>query len=274
MPLNDGKPVTKPKGLWNSFIRVFTLGLLVGIPIVSSADVKSNTLRIAVASNFAATAKELITPFAAQQGFSVTYSSGSTGALYAQIIHGAPFDLFLSADTHRPRQLDSDGLIVPNSRKTYAQGQLALWDTELTSIAPILTDVNLRALLDNERRLSIANPRTAPYGNAAKELLESLQLWGTMSSVMIQGNTVLQAFQFIQTGNVSRGLVALHLLAPDANVLVIPQDLYTPLEQQMVILAKSNAVPLSKQIQAFLLSAKTQKKLIAMGYKNINQAGH
>lgn len=229
------------------------------------------SLRVAVASNFASTAKQLFTVFEQQQNISIDVSSGSTGALYAQILHGAPFDLFLSADAQRPQLLDEKGLVVPATRLPYAAGQLALWDSNLAVTTPTITVREARALLNNPRRLSIANPVTAPYGNAAQQVLKRLDIWPLVAPHLIQGNSVLQAYQFVETANVSRGLVAYHLVKSLDSAVIIPAELYSPIEQYMVVLSNSKNIAAAQQLQGFLSSEFVQNQLVELGYGPIER---
>ena len=163
-------------------------------------------VRIAVATNFLATLNEIATTFEKDTGHSAVVSSGSSGKLYAQIIHGAPFDVFLSADSKRPKLLEDDGLAVTGSRFTYAVGRLTLWSSD-----PDMIKGNGKDVLTNNRftRLAIANPKTAPYGVAAKSTLQALGLWDYLYDRLVQGENIGQTFQFVYSKNAEIGFVAL-----------------------------------------------------------------
>ena len=246
---------------------VLLIGLLGLSEVVAEAP---SSLRVAVASNFTGTAKQLFTEFEQQHAANITISSGSSGAIYAQIVHGAPFDVFLSADVMRPELLDQQGLVVSGTRQPYAKGQLALWDNELNVNSPHIDFEEMKSLLDDKRRISIANPTTAPYGSAAKHLLDELGLWSSLLPYVIQGNSVLQAYQFIETGNVSRGLVAYHLVKNQNKVRLLPQEFYLPIEQHMVVLKTAKNTELAKELQRFLRSERVQKQLLALGYAKLD----
>ena len=258
------------KGLVNNFGRAVLIGTIgLCYSSIALADAEKH-LSIAVASNFTATAKKLFSRFEQQYATKITVSSGSSGAIYAQLIHGAPFDVFLSADTLRPELLEQQTLILSGTRLTYARGQLALWDKGLDVNNLPVDAKSILTVLNNTRRLSMANPTTAPYGSAAKQLLKKLGIWSALSSNVIQGNSVLQAYQFVETANVNRGLVAYHLVKNQTHVLPIPEKLSPFIDQQMVVLKHTKNIQLAKALQVFLLSDDVQRQLLSQGYANLN----
>jgi len=192
-------------------------------------------LRVASAANFAATAAALIEAFTGESGREILLVSGATGLLYAQIVHGAPFDILLAADTLRPAALERDGYAVSGSRTVYAHGRLALWGPHLT-----LTDS--APLFDSKtQRLAIAKPESAPYGAAAREVLEHLGRWRPLHSRVVRGENVSQAFQLVVSGSVDLGFVALSSLrdVPPATYWLVPADLHSPIRQEVVLLRRS-----------------------------------
>ena len=228
--------------------------------------VQGKDLKIAVASNFYHSLSELL----AYSEFSseIKLSSGSTGLLYAQIKKGAPFDLFLSADSERPQILVQQNLAYPS--QTYAIGQLVLW--------PAVSDV--KSTLENFKgKLVIANPKLAPYGKASAESLEFLSLLKSYNSRLIKANNINQAFQFVDSGNAKLALLAKAQLlqAKDKsaglnskrydNYQDVPMDWHAPVEQQMVILKRTENLALAKQFQAWVLSEDVQKRLVSSGYR-------
>ena len=231
--------------------------------IFQSTTVSADTIRIAVASNFYPTLIKLIQVLSKESRHEFDVISGSTGVLYAQIIHGAPFDIFMAADKLRPALLDAHGLIEPGSRKTYAIGQLALWAPDSSS------QVDKDFLLKFEGNLAIANPDIAPYGVAAKTLLRRMEL-SRMQFVM--GNNVGQTFQFVQTGNAKAGLVALsqvlHSNIESSFFWTVEFSFYEPIEQQMVIMNQS---PGSIEFANFLISETAMRILVIDGYLPGNQ---
>lgn len=202
-------------------------------------------LTIAVASNFRAPAEEIAAGFTTKTGYIARISSASTGKLYAQITNGAPFDIFLAADSKHPQMLEELGLAVAGSRKTYATGALVLWSRDAR-----LTDRNCRAELHDlgKRRLAIANPETAPYGIAAQQFLLTEALWERVQPRLVYGENIAQALHFVVTGNAELGLIAksqaLDARLPPATCFwSVPPESHAPIAQQAVVLqrAKDNA---------------------------------
>ena len=250
-------------GNWmNRLLLLFLVWVLQGKVLAAESSV---VLRVAVAANFAKIAEHLVADYRKHGGVRVVFSSGSSGALFAQIVQGAPFDVFLAADVSRPEALASRNLILAGSRQTYAIGQLALWDTNLIDAEPA-SDKNLERLLVRAGRLSIANPETAPYGLAAIQSLKALGILSSIHRQLVRGNSVLQAYQYVETGNVERGLVAFHLIEDKNQSIIIPQHLYAPIKQQMVIIKSSQRKTEAKRFQAFMLSSAVQKHLQSIGF--------
>ncbi len=202
----------------------------------------AGTLKVAVASNFAKTMGELARQFEKKTGHKLILSSGSTGKHYAQIRNGAPFDAFFAADSKRPALLEQQESIVPLSRYTYAIGELVLWSQRENLVDPageILAK-------NNFHYLAIANPLLAPYGRAAKEVLQSRNLWKKLKNRIVRGENINQAYQFVSSGNAEIGFVARsQLIRQQGNISgsywIVPQALYSPIEQQLVLLKESEA---------------------------------
>ena len=173
---------------------------------VLSQSVNAEEALIAVATNFFNTAKQIESSFESSTRHQVTLVSGSTGKLYAQIHHGAPFDAFLAADQARPRLLENSPFGVGNSRFTFAIGQLAL-----ASASPenIKADVQESLRRRPNGPFAVANPALAPYGDASRKALQSLQQWAALEDDIVLGENVGQAFAMVATGNVQLGIVAL-----------------------------------------------------------------
>lgn len=198
-------------------------------------------LRVAVASSFSTPADRLADQFAAEEGVRVVLIPGATGKHYAQIVNGAPFDLFLAADDVRPRLLEQRGLGVGGTRFTYALGQLVLWSAELDDLSA--GDRILRG--SAFRRLAIANPEIAPYGLAARQTLEALDLWQTLERKIVRGENVGHAYHFVASRNADLGFVSMaQILGSDVTSVgsywVVPQELYRPIRQQAILIADSS----------------------------------
>lgn len=223
-------------------------------------------LRIAVASNFTPVLKKLLVEFQQQTAIKTQIISGATGAMFIQMQHGAPFDIFLAADNIRPQQLEQQGLIVPNSRQTYALGQLAL--LSMNSIAQI-DDLTVNSQ-NTPSRFAIANPDTAPYGKAAKQVLEHLGLWQQYQPVLIIGININQTFSQVRTQAVNSGLVAnSQLVLNNLSGVVIPTTYHQPIAQQLVILKSSNNINKAKMLSDYLLSPNVQQKIVSFGYAEL-----
>jgi molybdate transport system substrate-binding protein len=238
----------------------------VAAALAYSAPSHAVDLRIAVAANFRVTADALLKHFTQRSGYSGTLSSGSTGQLYAQIRQGAPFDVFLAADADRPRLLESQGLAVPGTAFTYAVGKLVLW-----SPGRDLSEDPTALLEGNFRHLALANPDTAPYGAAARQVLQHLGLWSKLRSRVVQGQDVGQTYQFIATGNAELGFVALSQLRLAGQVSprhcwVVPQRLYRPLEQQAVLLKRARDHAAARSFLEFLRGERARDLIRRDGY--------
>ncbi len=197
-------------------------------------------IRVAVASNFTHVLANLANRFEMQTGHTVTLIVGSTGQHYAQIKNGAPFDAFFAADTVRPELLDEEGIALPGSRFTYATGKLVLWNPEGDGLESALS-----MLQQGEFRfLAIANPRLAPYGKAAQEVLQAQGVWEAMRGKMVLGQNIGQAYQFVKSRSAELGFVAYSQLKTlqgetSGYFWEVPQSLYTPIQQQAVLLTEN-----------------------------------
>ncbi len=216
--------------------------LLSVLLMLGSSLLKADQLHIAVASNFTHAIKSLAKNFEEKTGHKVVLSFGSTGKLYAQIIHGAPYDVFFAADSERPVLLEKNGQALPGSRFTYATGKLVLWSPQQQ-----LVDTEGKILNRQDfRHLAIANPDLAPYGKAARQILQHEGLWPTLQTRLVRGENIGQAYQFVKSGNAELGFVALAQVNYPGHPATgswweIPESLYSPIEQQAVLLKDSPA---------------------------------
>ena len=228
-------------------------------------------LRIAVAANFEATLERLVTAFTAGRDLEVVVSAGASGLLYGQIVQGAPFDVFFSADAARPLRLEREGLTVPGSRFTYAEGVLALWRPGL----PAARTIEQALARSDVEVVAIANPATAPYGAAAIEVLERLGLLDDPPFKIVRGESIGQAFQFVASGNATLGFIALsQLLEFDARngqrarqeAMIVDPALYQPIVQQAVWIARSRDNRLAPAFLEFVRSAAGHAIVRSAGY--------
>ena len=241
----------------------------VGLPtasgsVATTAPAEPDVVRAAVAANFTAPAREIAAAFRDATGSVALLSFGSTGQLYAQIVQGAPFDVFLAADEERPAVAEREGLAVPGSRRTYAVGRLVLFSAEPGRVR------GPAALRDPELgRIALAHPRLAPYGRAAMEVLRALDLEAALEERRIIGTNVSQAHQFVRTGNAELGFVALSqvTLLRGGSRWLIPEELHTPIRQQAVLLDPARRNPAAARFLEFLGSETARRILERHGYR-------
>lgn len=242
------------------WISSLLLGLL-AIPAAAADEV-----RVAVAANFAAPMEKIAAEFARDTGHRAVISSGATGKFYAQIRNGAPFEVFLSADDETPAKLEQEGLGVTGSRFTYAIGRLVLWSPK-----PGYVDPQGEVLKKGDfRHLAVANPKLAPYGRAAQEVLEKKALWQPLQPRLVLGENIAQTWQFVASGNAELGFVALSQIKTEGGELpgsfwIVPQTLHAPIRQDAVLLAKSKAA--AEQLMKYLKSDKVAAIIRRYGYE-------
>ena len=244
------------------------LTMLIFLLLMPVSNAKAEGLRIAAASNFQHTLHQLNAEFFRQHGLQPTSSTASSGKLFAQLSHGAPYDLFLSADSERPRRLVATGKAVAGSRFTYAEGKLVLW-----SPTPGLFQDQHSAtafLASPARRIAYANPRLAPYGFAAEHV--SIQL--KIAAQVITAESIAQTFHFTVTNSVDAGFIAAAQLQQwhEKNALSthslwhVPPALHAPIEQQAVLLARAQNNPHAKAYLGYLQSPGARAIIRAAGY--------
>jgi molybdate transport system substrate-binding protein len=250
-------------------MRIYWKLFCVSCLLLPASGRPAETVNVAVASNFLAPMRQLAQDFAAQTGDEVSISSGSTGKLYAQIVNGAPFDLFLAANAREPERLEEAGRIQPGTRFTYALGALVVWSRD----PGLFHDDNGRAVLmaGEFRHVAIANPRLAPYGAAAQSMLESLGIAERLEPVLLTGENIAQAYQYVETGNADIGFLALsQLVQPGATVTGsywrVATDLYPPIRQQAVLLSGARSGPAARRLWEFLQSDAARDTITSFGY--------
>ncbi len=227
----------------------FELAVGIATWVLTSTNLPAAQTNVAVAANFTEAAKEIAAAFKAKTGHEAVLSFGASGQFYTQITQGAPFQVLLSADDARPKKLVDDGLAVPGSNFTYAIGKLVLW-----SKAPDLVKGEETLKADSFAKLSICNPVAAPYGAAAVETMKSLKILETLRPKLVEGATITQAYQFVETGNAELGFVALsQLTGPETGSRwLVPQELYSPIRQDAVLLKSGAANEAATGFIAFL----------------------
>lgn len=250
-----------------SRISVAKLSTLLSALLFASA-LHAGEVQVAVAANFTAPMQQIATDFEKETGHKATLSFGATGKFYAQITNGAPFEVFLSADDETPAKLEKELLSVPHSRFTYAIGKLVLWsakDGYVDSKGEVLKTGDFK-------HLSLANPKTAPYGAAAIETMKQLGILDSLQARVVQGENISQAHQFISTGNAELGFVALSQVFKDGKVTsgsawIVPAKLYSPIRQDAVLLAKGGKNPAASALITYLKSDKARAVIKSFGYE-------
>lgn len=228
---------------------------------------QAGEVQVAVAANFTAPMEELAKGFAQSSGHQAKLAFGATGKFYAQISHGAPFEVFLSADSKTPSKLIGDGAAVAGSQFTYATGQLVLWSAQ-----PGLVD-DQGAVLKQGRfaHLAIANPAAAPYGAAALETLQALDVAEPLKGKLVQGESIAQTHQFIATGNAELGFVALSQVYKDGRISggsawQVPAKLHAPLTQDAVLLKAGQDNPAARALLDYLKTPAAKAVIARYGY--------
>ena len=238
------------------------IAFLTGLALTAAAQAETAT--VAVATNFLTLAETLGAHYAEASGDSLTFVSGASGKLAAQIRAGAPFDLFLSADTEAPAALEIDGLTVPGTRQTYAVGQLVLLAPRATPGTPT------EAILAEARHIAIANPALAPYGRAAMQSLVSLGLADLAAGKIVQGENIGQAFALVESGAAEAGFVAASAVreGPRAGVAwPVPAAAHDPILQDGVLLVRGAHNAAARGFLAYLATPEAQAEIAAAGYE-------
>lgn len=252
-------------------LRITDLGMIVAAVLGAGAPAAAasrSPVHVAVAANFAAPFARIAAAFTAATGQQLTTSTGSTAQLAAQIRNGAPFAVFLAADTLQPRALERAGLTVRDTRFVYAVGRLVLWSADSLRIG---TDGRAALAAPDLRHLAIANPKIAPYGVAAVQVLRALGSYDELQARLVQGENVAQALQFVESGNAQLGLVALSQvrdprLAGKGSTWLVPAELHAPILQEAVLLEPGAAQPGARALLQFLRGPEALAVIERFGY--------
>jgi molybdate transport system substrate-binding protein len=239
------------------------------LSLLFSVSAHAAEVSVAVAANFTAPMKAIAAEFARDTGHVAKPAFGATGKFYAQIKNGAPFQMLLSADDETPAKLALEGYADPSSRFTYAIGTLVLWSAQ-----PGFVDGKGDVLKKGQfNKLALANPKLAPYGKAAIEVLTGMGLLDTLAPKFVQGENIAQTWQFASTGNAELGFVALSQVMKDGKIgsgsgWIVPAKLHTPIRQDAVILAAGKGNPAAEALMKYLKSDKAKAIIKAYGYEN------
>lgn len=234
--------------------------------VISGAGLADET-QVAVAANFAEPIKAIAAVLKKTSGHKLKITLGATGKLYAQIKNGAPFDLLLAANSAVPAALEQEGLTKPGNRFTYATGKLVLWSAEAARVdgrGDVLKSGSFR-------KVAYANPKTAPYGQAAVQVMTKMGLTQALTPKLVQGESIGQAYSFVATGNAELGFVAMSQVLEggklkSGSLWVIPQTLYSPIRQDAVLLQRGVNNPAAQALMKLLQSPNVKDLIRSYGY--------
>ena len=246
-------------------MRAWMLGLLIAGSL--SASARAAEVSVAVASNFTAPMQKIAAAFEQDTGYKAVLAFGSTGKFYAQIRNGAPFQIILSADDETPARLEREGFGVSGTRFTYAIGRLVLWSRQ-----PGAVDDKGEVLSSGRfERIALADPKLAPYGAAAVEVLRGLGLMSALAPKLVQGENIAQVYQFVATGNAELGFVALSQVFADGKLTkgsawAVPASLHTPIRQDAIVLSAGKDKAAASALMVYLRNDKARTIIRSFGY--------
>jgi molybdate transport system substrate-binding protein len=244
--------------------KSFVLTLLF---VAYATSLRAEQALVAVAANFSAPMQQIALAFQKDTGHQLKLSFGATGGIYAQIKNGGPFDVFLSADQLTPQKIEAEGLGVPQTRFTYATGQLVLWSKQ----DGLVDDKGQVLRSKNIQRIALANPKLAPYGAAALEAMTQLGLLDELKPKLVQGDNIAQTYQFVSTQNAQLGFVALSQVFADGKITsgsgwVLPSSLYKPILQDAILLKNGKDNSAAKALMLYIKGDKAKEMIKRFGY--------
>jgi molybdate transport system substrate-binding protein len=243
--------------------RPALLLLVAAVAIPAFAD----EVQVAVAANFTAPMKVIAAQFEQETGHKVLASYGATGKFYAQIQNGAPFDVLFAADDETPAKLDKENATVPRSRFTYAIGKLVLWSAK-EGVVDARGDVLKTGKFDH---IAVANPKLAPYGLAAQETLQKLNLFTALQAKFVTGDNIGQTYQFVASAAAPLGFVAMSQVYENnqlksGSAWIAPGTMYSPIRQDAVVLTKGANKPAVAAFMGYLKGDKAKAVIRSYGY--------
>jgi molybdate transport system substrate-binding protein len=247
------------------FQLVFRILIAAVTALIVPLPAHAGETQVAVAANFTEPAKEIAASFRRTTGHVAILSFGSSGAFYTQLSHGAPFEVFLSADAERPAKAEREGLAVPHSRFTYAVGRLMLY-----SATPGLVDAKGTVLRRGDfAHIAIADPLAAPYGGAAEQAMRKLGVYPALAPKIVKGSSITQAYQFVATGAAELGFVAASqvIAVPGGSRWTVPKTLHAPIDQQAVLLKTGAKNPAALAFIKFLRTPGAAAIIRRYGYE-------
>ena len=233
---------------------------------------QAGEVTVAVAANFIAPMQKIAQAFEQDTGHKAQLAFGATGKFYAQIKNGAPFALLLAADDETPARLEKEGLAIAGTRFTYATGRLALWSKQSNLVddkGDVLRSKSFEKL--GVYKIAIADPKLAPYGAAAMEVINKMGVQANVVPKLVQGESIGQTYQFVSTENAQLGFVALSQISVDGHITqgsawVVPQNLHTPLKQDAVLLNAGKDNPAAAALLKYLQGDTAKAIITRYGY--------
>lgn len=233
-----------------------------------ASGVRAAEVTVAVAANFATPMQKIAAAFERDIGHRAVVSLGSTGRFYAQVKNGAPFQVLLSADDETPARMEQEGLAVRGTRFTYAVGRLVLWSAS----AGVVDAAGQVLRRPGDGKVALADPKLAPYGAAASQVMQKLGVAASLRPRLVQGENIAQTYQFVATGNAVIGFVALSQVAVDGRIdkgsaWIVPASLHDPIRQDAVLLAAGRDNPAAIALLAYLRGGAARAIIRAHGYE-------
>ena len=244
--------------------RVLQWAAALALGVALAGGARAGEVSVAVAANFTEPAKAIAAAFQKATGHTAALSFGPSGGFYAEITHGAPFEVFLSADDERPKAAEAGGFAVPGSRFTYVVGRLVLY-----SRAPGLVDAEGQVLRSTRfEKLAIADPAAAPYGAAAVQTLQRMGVYEAVKGRIVQGASIAQAYQFVSTGAAELGFVAQSQVIEmqGGSRWLVPERLHAPIVQDAVLLKPGAKDPAARAFLGFLRGPEARAIIKRYGY--------
>jgi molybdate transport system substrate-binding protein len=241
---------------------------LASLSLIAAGSARADEALVAVAANFAGAVEAIGKEFTQDTGHVLQVTTGATGKLYAQIGEGAPFAVLLSADAKTPAKLEEEGHAVPGTRFTYAVGKLSLWSADADRIG---VDPKAALTAPTTLHVAIANPDLAPYGVAAREALTALGLWETIQPKIVMGENIGQTFSMVDSGAAQMGFIATSAIenpgsAPKGSHYDLPQDMFTPIRQDAVLLKAGEGNQAAIAFLDYLKGDKARAIIASFGY--------
>ena len=251
------------------------IGVLLVCVVLHARAAEQRELRIAAAADLKFALDELAAQYEKDSGTKINVTYGSSGNFFSQIQNGAPFDVFLSADSEYPRKLEAAGFAEPGTLYEYAVGRIVIWMPGSSSVD--VTRLGWKSLLDARvEKIAIANPEHAPYGRAAVAALHRAGIYEQVRAKLVYGENISQAAQFVDSGNAQAGILALSLAvsAPmkDGKRWDIPADMHPRMEQAAVILKSARDKEAARGFLAFLKSQDGRQIFEKYGFAAPSQA--